>query len=131
MCSVASAGCFSFNDHNPYTDDLDAPDSKTVSSLPILWLNHVPKGKVLLQHSTSDPNLSSVNCSRAWLSPMEKVEYADIVAYAHIKEIQPAVWDTKDGKSPEGYMKPIEWIDEDGVTHIKYDTDNRGHILYT
>lgn len=136
MSCVVSAGCFGSNNNNDnnfnlYTDDLDAPDGKTVSSHQILWLNQVPKGKVFLQHSTSDPNLPTANCSRAWLSPVEKVEYADVVAYAHIKEVQPAVWDTIDGKAPEGYMTPTEWVDADGDTHIKYDTDNRGHILYT
>ncbi|MDV0444825.1 hypothetical protein MmiAt1_03680 [Methanimicrococcus sp. At1] len=131
LCSVVSAGCFEAPAETFRFENLDAPGGKIVNSLPILNLYNFPTGKVLLQHSIYNSGFPTTNCSRPWLLPMQQVESADAVIYGHIKEVKEAVWDTEDGKAPEGYMAPTLWTDEDGRAHVRYDTDNRGHILYT
>ncbi|WNY24301.1 hypothetical protein MmiHf6_16320 [Methanimicrococcus hongohii] len=134
LCGTVFAGCLYtdvFQEFEFRTTNLTAPGDRVVDELQPLWLANVPKGKVFLQHSTSDPDGPFISCLRPWYSPTDRVEFADAVVYASIKEVHPAVWDTVDGKAPDGYMTPTEWTDEDGRTHVKFDTDNRGHILYT
>jgi len=132
--SIFSSGCLDSSDNPPsndvYLNDISEYMGRDLSELPVIDIRMTPTGKLFLLgiKGTGEP---SVQWTMPYLSPAEKVEIADVVMYGRIKEIQPSIWNTPDGKDPENYMTLVEWTDEDGKTHSRYVNTPTGYILYT
>jgi len=127
--SIFSSGCLGGVELTP-SNDVSKHMGEDLSELPVLDIRQTPTGKLFLigQQGTGGP---LTIWDMPYFSPAEKVEMADVVIYGHIKEIKPAVWDTPDGKDPENYITFVEWTDESGKTHSRYDATPTGYTLYT
>ena len=128
LSAIFLSGCLDDSDSefNP-SKDVSNHMGKDLAELPVIGIYQVPTGKILLLGQQG----TGISYSRAYLSPAEKIETADVVFYGHIKEIKPAVWNTSDGKDPANYMTPVEWTDENGKTHVRYESNPCGYTLYT
>ena len=132
--TIFSLGCLGNVESNAsndvYLNDVSEHMGKDLAELPVIDIRSTPTGKLFLlgQQGTGGP---LPTWCMPYFSPAERVEMADVIIYGHIKEIKPAIWDTSDGKAPENYMTLVEWTDESGKMHSRYDATPTGYTLYT